>query len=76
VGTELEPGGLVVEPFGRGEHEDRPAAARGNDASGDLVTEGSADVAVEDDDVTGVDAQQLWSVVAVTGGVSDDRLQA
>ena len=28
VGAELEPGGLVVEPVGRGEHEDRHAAAR------------------------------------------------
>ena len=38
VGAELEPGGLVVETVGGGEHEDRHAAAGGDDAVGDLVT--------------------------------------
>ena len=33
VGAELEPGGLVVETVGSGEHEDRHAAAGGDDAS-------------------------------------------
>jgi hypothetical protein len=37
VGAELEPGGLVVEPVGSGEHDDRHAAAGGDDAFGDLV---------------------------------------
>ena len=41
VGAELEPGGLVVETVGRGEHEDRHAAAGGDDAFGDLVAGGS-----------------------------------
>src|SRR3954466_4196992 len=38
VGAEPDPGGLVVETIGSGEHEDRHAAAGGDDASGDLVT--------------------------------------
>ena len=76
VGAELEPGGLVVEPVGGGEHEDRHAAAGGDDAFGDLVAGGPGDVAVEDGDVVGVDAQQLQSGVAVTGDVGRDRLQA
>ena len=76
VGAELEPGGLVVEPVGGGEHEDRHAAAGGDDAFGDLVTGGSGDVSVEDGDVVGVDAQQLQSGVAVTGDVCRDRFQA
>jgi hypothetical protein len=54
VGAELEPRGLVVEPVGGGEHEDRHAAAGGDDAFGDLVAGGSGDVAVEDGDVVGV----------------------
>src|SRR4029450_8320203 len=37
VGAELETGGLVVEPVGGGEHEDRHAAAGGDDAFGELV---------------------------------------
>src|SRR5439155_20252834 len=37
IGAELEPGGLVIEPVGSGEHQDRHAAAGGNDASGNLV---------------------------------------
>jgi len=53
VGAESEPGGLVVEPVGSGEHEDRHAAARGDDAFGDLVTGGPGDVTVEDGDVVG-----------------------
>ena len=43
---------------------------------GDLVTGGSGDVAVEDGDVVGVDAQQLQSGVAVTCDVCRDRFQA
>jgi len=38
--------------------------------------EGAGDVAVEDRDVVGVDAQQLKSGVAVGGDVGGDRLQA
>ena len=76
VGAEPEPGGLVVEPVGGGEHEDRHAAAGGDDALGDLVAGGPGDVAVEDGDVVGVDAQQLQRGVAVTGDVCRDRLQA
>ena len=76
VGAEPEPGGLVVETVGGGEHEDRHAAAGGDDASGDLVTGGPGDVAVEDGDVVGVDAQQLQRGVAVTGDVGRDRFQA
>ena len=76
VGAELEPGGLVVEPVGGGEHEDRHAAAGGDDAFGDLVTGGPGDVAVEDGDVVGVDAQQLQGGVAVAGDVRRDRFQA
>ena len=76
VGAELEPGGLVVEPVGRGEHEDRHAAAGREDAFGDLVARGPGDVAVEDGDVVGVDAQQSESGVTVTGDVGRDRLQA
>src|SRR5213078_848369 len=76
VGAELEPGGLVVQPVGSGEHEDRHAAAGGDDTFGDLVTGGAGDVAVEDGDVVGVDAQQLQRGVAVTGDVGRDRFQA
>ena len=76
VGAEPEPGGLVVQTVGSGEHEDRHAAAGGDDAIGDLVTGGPGDVAVEDGDVVGVDAQQLQSGVAVTCDVCRDRFQA
>jgi hypothetical protein len=76
VGAELEPGGLVVEPVGGGEHEDRHAAAGGDDAFGDLVAGGSGNVAIEDGDVVGVDVQQLQSGVAVTCDVCRDRFQA
>ena len=76
VGAELEPGGLVVETVGSGEHEDRHAAAGGDDAFGDLVAGGAGDVSVEDGDVVGVEAQQLQSGVAVTGDVGGDRFQA
>jgi hypothetical protein len=72
----FEPGGLVVEPVGSGEHEDRHAAAGGDDAFGDLVTGGPGNVSVEDGDVVGVDAQQLQSGVAVAGDVGRDRCQA
>src|SRR3984893_15475399 len=47
VGAEPEPGGLVVQPIGGGEHEDRHAAAGTDDAFGDLVAAGPGDVAVE-----------------------------
>ena len=43
---------------------------------GDLVAGGPGDVAVEDGDVVGVDAQQLQSGVTVTGDVGGDRFQA
>ena len=76
VGAELESDGLVVEAVGGGEHEDRHAAAGGDDALGDLVAGGPRDVPVEDGDVVGVEAQQLQGGVAVTGDVCRDRLQA
>jgi hypothetical protein len=57
VGAEPEPGDLVVEPVGSGEHEDGHATAGGDDAFRDLVTGGPGDVAVEDGDVIGVAAQ-------------------
>ena len=38
--------------------------------------DGPGDVAVEDGDVVGVDAQQLQGGVTVTGDVGRDRLQA
>ena len=57
VGAELESGGLVIKPVGRGQHEDRHAGARGDDAFGDLVTRRTGDVSVENGDVVGVDAR-------------------
>jgi len=59
VGAEPEAAGLVVETVGSGQHEDRHAAAGGDDAFGDLVTGRAGNIAVEDSDVVGVDAQQL-----------------
>src|SRR5205807_623355 len=76
VGAEFEPGGLVVETVGGGEHEDRHAAAGGDDAFGDLVTGGPGDVSVEDGDVVGIEPQQLESGGAVTCDVCGDRFQA
>ncbi len=76
VGAELEPGGLVVEPVGSGEHDDRQAAARGDDAFGDLVARVAGDIAVEDGDVVGVDAQQRQGGVAIVCDVCRDRFQA
>src|SRR4051794_32922305 len=76
VCAELEPGGLVVETVGGGEHEDRHAAARGDDAFGDLVAGGPGNVSVEDGDVVGIEAQELQSGVAVTCDVCRDRFQA
>src|SRR5205823_5854815 len=76
VGAEFKPGGLVIEPVGSGEHEDRHAAAGGDDAFGDLVAGGPGDVAVEDGDVVSVDAQQLQSPTTVMGDVCRDRFQA
>ena len=76
VGAEPEPGGLVVKPVRGGEHQDRHAAAGSDDALGDLVTGGPGNVAVEDGDVVGVDAQQIQRRVAVTGDVGRDRFQA
>ena len=75
VGADLEPGRLVVETIGGREHEDRDAAARGDDPPGDLVAGGPGDVAVEHGDVVGVDAQQLERGVAVAGDVGGDRLE-
>jgi hypothetical protein len=75
VGAELEPGDLVVDPVGGGEHEDRAAAAGGDDVTGDLVAGRAGDVAVEDREVVGVHAEQCQRGVAVTGDVRGDRLQ-
>ena len=44
--------------------------------SGDLVARRARDIAVEDRDVVGVDAQQLQRGLAVTSDVGRDRLQA
>jgi len=76
VRAELEPGGLVVETVGSGEHEDRHAVAGGDDACGDLVTGGPGNVSIEDGDVVGIDAQQLQSGGAVTCDVCRYRFQA
>ena len=76
VGTEPEPGRLVVKPVRSGKHQDRHAAPGSDDAPGDLITGRPGNVAVEDGDVVGVDAQQLQRRVAVTGDVGRDRLQA
>jgi hypothetical protein len=75
VGPELEPGGLVVEPVGRGEHQDRHAAARRHDAPGHLVARGAGDVTVEHRQVIGVQPQHLERRVAVAGDVRGDRLE-
>ena len=76
VGAELEPGSLVVEPVGRGEHEDRHAAAGRDDVLGDLVAGGSRDVAIEDGDVVGVHAQEFERDVAVTRDVRRNCFEA
>jgi hypothetical protein len=73
--SEPEPGGLVVETVGGDEHEDRHAAAGGDDAFGDLVTGGPGNVSVQDCDVVDVDAQQLQSCLAVACGVCRDRFR-
>jgi hypothetical protein len=57
VSTKLEAGGLVIEPVSGGEHQDRHPGAGGQDASGNLVAGRPRDVAVEDGEVVGVDAQ-------------------
>ena len=75
VGAEPEPRCLVVEPVRGGEHQDRRAAAGGDDPFGDLVAGGPGNVAVEDGDVVGVDVQELEGGVTVTGDVGRDRLQ-
>ena len=62
VGAELETGSLVIEPVGRGEHEDGHAAVGGDDAPGDLVARGPGDISVKDRDVVGVDAEQCRAV--------------
>src|SRR5256885_16924774 len=59
VGAELEPGRLVVEAVGGGQHEDRHAAAGGDDPLGEVVAGGAWNVTVEDGDVVGVQAQQV-----------------
>jgi hypothetical protein len=76
VGAELEPGDLVVEPVGGGEHEDGHARTGGDDMLGDLVAPGTGDVTVENGDVVGVDAQQPQRAVAVAGDVGRYRFQA
>src|SRR5262249_53092876 len=76
IGAELEPGSLVVEPVGSSKHQERHAIAGRDETPGALVTRGAGNVAVEDDDLVGVDAQQLQSGVAVTGDVGRDRFQA
>jgi hypothetical protein len=76
VGAQLESGGLVVEAVGCGEHEDRHAAARGDDVSGDLVAGRPRDVPVEDGGVVGIETQQLQGGLAVTCDVCSDRFQA
>jgi glycopeptide antibiotics resistance protein len=76
VGTELEPGGLVIEAVGRGEHQDRHPAACGHDVRGDFVAGGPRDVAIEDRNVVRVDAQQLKGGVAVASDIGRDRLEA
>src|SRR5690606_9021428 len=76
VGTQLEPGGLVVQPVGCGEHQDRHAAAGCDHAPGDLVAGRTGYVAVQHGDVVGVDAQQLQRRFAVQGDVGRDGLQA
>ena len=76
VGSEPEPGGLVVEPVGSSKHQDRHAATGGDDAFGDVVAGGPGNVAVEDRHVVGVDAQKLQRGVAVTCDVGGDRFQA
>src|SRR5207342_516314 len=53
VGAELESRGLVIETIGSGEHEDRHAAAGGDDVLGDLVAGGAGNVPVEDGYVVG-----------------------
>ena len=75
VGAELEPGGLVAEPVGGGEHEDRHATARSHDVFGDLAG-GAGDVTVGGEIVVDVDAQQFQGGVAITGDVRRDRCQA
>jgi hypothetical protein len=51
------------------------SAAGGDDASGDLVAGGARDIAVEDGDVVGVDAEQSQGGLAVGGDVGGDRFQ-
>src|SRR5205807_1115135 len=70
VGTELEPGGLVVDPVRGGEHQDRHAATRRDDALGDLITRRPRDVTIKNRDVVGIDAQQLQSALAVTAATA------
>jgi hypothetical protein len=76
VGTELKTGRLVVETVGRGEHQDRHAAAGRDDPLRDLVTARSRNVAVEHREVVRVHAQQFESSVAVARDVSGDRAEA
>src|SRR5207302_1228456 len=76
VGAELEACCFVVETVGSGEHEDRHAAAGGDDALRDFVTGRAGDVSVEDGDVVGVEPQQLQSGLAVACDVGGDRFQA
>src|SRR3569833_165226 len=75
TGAELDPGSLVIDPGGGGEYEDRNAATGGDDPPGDLVPGGTGDVAIQDRESVGVDAEQFQRGVTVTGDVGGDRLQ-
>ena len=75
VGTELEPGRLVVQAVCRSEHENGYAASGADDVGGDLVAGRTGDVAVQHRDVIGVDPQQLEGKVTVGRDVGGDGLQ-
>ena len=76
VGAEFKSGGLVIESIRSGEHEDRQAAAGGDDVFGDLVTGRAGDVTVQDSNVVSVDAQQIQSGVPVACDIGSDRFQS
>jgi len=75
VGPQLEPRGLVVDPVGRGQHQDRHTAPGCDDAPGDLITRRAGDIAVEYGNVICIDPQELQRHFAVTGDVGRDRFQ-
>jgi hypothetical protein len=76
VSAELEAGGLVVESVSGGEHENRHAATRRNDALGDLVARWPGYVAVENGDVVRIDVQELQSSATVGCDIGGDRFHA